>query len=530
MKILALETFKKYFLTAGMSAVLLFGLCAVPNVAPPVQAATMPVIEWQSCPFTAPSQLECGTMEVPLNYAQPEGEKINIAVSRIKARKPASRQGVMLLNPGGPGSRGLDLPLFMEIVMPQSVRDRYDLIGFDPRGIGRSAPVSCGLTQTQALELAPPIQKPQGFDATATFAEQVATGCGAVSGTHLPHITTANTARDMDRIRQALGEPSISYYGVSYGTYLGAVYASLFPDRTQRFVLDSSTGPNANWRETFRRFGMADQSRFPDFTQFAAANNGDYGLGATPAEVRATYFQLFNQLTQNPIPLPDLGIDLNGEWFRALTFGGLYSDGSFDSTARLWRTLKQNGPTGTLTSLVLELPSTISAPFPNVPADNFSVSTLAVLCDDTAWSRNVEQYRQELIFDTAQNPIFGPVASNIWACAFWPNHPVESPVAISSTGPRNIMIVQNLRDPATPLIGAQEMHTALGQRAQLLTVDQGGHGASYGEANECSVEAVTDYFVTGILPAQDTQCAAETNSQTQTEAEAAASKELRRRR
>lgn len=525
-----IASFKKYFFAAIGLAIAFFGLSVIPNV-PSAQAAAAPVITWQSCPFSgSPPHLECGTMEVPLNYAQPEGEKISIAVSRIKARKAESRLGVMLLNPGGPGSRGLDLPLYMEQVMPQSVRDRYDLIGFDPRGVGRSTPVSCGLTRAQSLELAPPIQKPEGFDATAAFMQQVAAGCGTVSGARLPHMTTANTARDMNQIRQALGEAKISYYGVSYGTYLGAVYASLFPDKTHRFVLDSSTGPNANWRETFRRFGMADSSRFPEFAQFAATHHSDYGLGTTPAEVRATYFQLFNQLTQNPIPLPDVGINLNGDWFRALSFGGLYSDQSFASTARLWQTLKQAGGASALTPLVLELPSNISMPFPSVPADNGSASTLAILCDDTAWPQSVEQYRQELAFDTAQNPIFGPVASNIWACPFWPNQPVEPPVAISSTGPRNIMIVQNLRDPATPLIGAQEMRTALGQRAQLTTVNQGGHGASYGEANDCSKEAVTNYFVAGVLPGQDTQCAAETDPLVQTEAEAAASKELRRRR
>lgn len=511
-----------------MSLVLLFGLIVTPVATPKANAA--PVITWQTCPFSAPSQLECGSMEVPLDYTNPGGEEISIAVSRIKARKASMRQGVMLLNPGGPGSRGLDLPLFMEVVMPQSVRDRYDLIGFDPRGVGNSAPVSCGLTREQSFELAPPIQKVEGFDATAAFARQAAAGCGTVSGAHLPFMTTANTARDMDQMRQALGEPKISYYGVSYGTYLGSVYASLFPDKTHRFVLDSSTGPFANWRETFRRFGMAEQSRFPYFTQFAADNNADYGLGTTSTEVRATYFQLFNQLNQNPIPLPEAGITLNGEWFRALTFGGMYSDSGFDDVARLWRTIKQSGSASTLTQIALELPSSAAMAFPTVPADNPSTSTLAVLCDDTAWSRSVEQYRQELAFDTAQNPVFGPVASSIWACAFWPNQPVEPPVTVTANGPRNIMIVQNLRDPATPLVGAQEMRAALGQRAQLLTVDQGGHGASYGEANECSSEAVTTYFVTGFLPSQDTQCAAEDNPFVQTEAEAAASKELRRRR
>jgi pimeloyl-ACP methyl ester carboxylesterase len=468
-------------------------------------------INWQTCPeFDQPSgDLECGQLRVPLNYQQPSGTKIDVAVSRLKARKPQLRRGVILLNPGGPSGQGFDMPLWMSELMPQSVLDRYDLIGFDPRGVGRSAPVSCGLTAEQSLQIAPPLMQPGGFDATAVFMKQVADSCKATSGNRLPYMNTANTARDMDMIRQALGESKISYFGYSYGTYLAAVYASLYPNNTDRFVLDSSTNARAAWRELFRSWGQADYVRFPDFAKFLVDNEADYHMGSTQQEVRNTYFQLLHQVEQHPIPLSD-GSVINGPWFRVLTFAGLYSDNYFTDTANFWSFVKdqQTGPE--LQTVVNSLRPQLS--FPAVPDDNGGASANAVLCGDSYWSRVPLQYRIELSVDTMLYPMFGELGSNIWPCAFWQN-PVESPVPVTSNGPNNkILIVQNQRDPATPYANAQEMRATLGNRARLVTVVQGGHGASYGERNECAKETVTNYFVAGTYPASDSTCPSEENN------------------
>jgi hypothetical protein len=186
----------------------------------------------------------------------------------------------------------------------------------------------------------------------------------------------------------------------------------------------------------------------------------------------------------------------------------MYSDSSFASTAQLWKFIKEQQNSSNMVSSVKALRPYTPTGFPDIPADNAGASTLAVVCDDTAWPRNVEQYHQELNADTTRYPIFGPVASNIWACAFWPNQPVEPPVTITSNGPSNIMMVQNQRDPATPYANALDMKAALGQRARFITVEQGGHGATYETENECSKETVNDYFVTGVLPAADFTCPA----------------------
>lgn len=206
-------------------------------------------IAWQaSCAGLDPdatARQQCGTLQVPLNYQNPNGQKITVAVSRVPAADPSHRRGVLFLNPGGPGGPGLDLPTQFATLMPQSVLNQYDLVGFDPRGVGQSTPVSCGLTKSQATQALVPLTQNNNFADTTAFMEQVADKCAATSGSVLPYITTNNTARDMDQIRQALGEQKISYFAYSYGTYLGTVYASLFPQQTDRFVLDSNV--DANW-------------------------------------------------------------------------------------------------------------------------------------------------------------------------------------------------------------------------------------------------------------------------------------------
>ena len=220
----------------------------------------------------------------------------------------------------------------------------------------------------------------------------------------------------MDRIRQALSEEKISYLGYSYGTYLGAVYASLFPERTDRFILDSALSPVV-WRVPARLFGLGGETRFPDFARFAAARDATYHLGKTVKQVRATYFRLFEQLERDPIPLGQ-GLFLDGPLLRAATFGAMYGDDQFPFLAELWRDIAAEAvppvaATGVLRSL------RAMGLLAESPPDNDTAAGLAIVCEDAPWPRSVETYRKELKLDTKLFPIFGPVGSNIWACAFW---------------------------------------------------------------------------------------------------------------
>jgi pimeloyl-ACP methyl ester carboxylesterase len=501
-------------------------------------------IEWGACP-ASPTGLsdpgfQCATLAVPLDYRAPAGAKIEIAISRLQTATADKRRGVLLFNPGGPGGPGLDLPLLFAFLLPPAVTAQYDLVGFDPRFIGHSSPLSCGLSDLAASATFPTAMQPGGFDATVAFVRDVASACAAVAGDQLPFVTTANTARDMDQIRQALGEDKISYLGYSYGTYLGAVYASLFPERTDRVVLDSSVGPSLIWRRQFRGFGLGGELRFPDFAAFAVANAATYHLGNTPAEVRALYFQLRDRLERDPIPLGE-GFFLDGDLFMQATFGSLYGDPSFPGLAELWQFLASGElntqPAQATLRAMLGPVLAGAAVFPEVPADNQPSAGTAVVCGDIAWPRAVDQYRRELALDTALFPMFGRVGSNISPCAFWPTTPVEPPVAITANGPANILILENLRDPATPLPGALEMRAALGRRSRLVSVDQGGHGVYPVTPNGCANQAGTAFLAGGVLPARDVFCPAEAPPPSPARARAAlaaspqkrAAEELRRR-
>ncbi|MFD0746044.1 alpha/beta hydrolase [Phytohabitans flavus] len=462
------------------------------------EAATPSTLQWEPCPAdSGSSTLECTTVEVPLDYRDPEGRRIDIAISRLASKKPSQRRGVLLTNPGGPGGSGLDYPsLLVNPVfpqpLPQSVQDQYDVIGFDPRGVGQSAPVTCDYTPGQLARLNLPYPRSSAdVLKDAEIAKTIARQCSSSeTAGMLPYITTANTARDMDRIRQALGEPKISYLGSSYGTYLGAVYTTMFPERSDRFVLDSNLGPGGYDHTAFQRLAPGMEQRFPDFAKFAAANP-QYGLGTTPEQVRATFFELAARLEKTPVQ----GMD--GSLFRGTTFDLLYSDVGFTTLASIWQALDTGQP----------LP-----PMPPTSGlDNSFSSRLHVLCGDSSWPRTVRGYQRDVAVYRVKYPLIGAAAANIGPCAFWPS-PVERPVRIGDRGPSNVLMVQNLRDPGTPLVGARELRKAFGDRARLVTADQGGHGAYVLFArNRCANDTVTTFLTTGQRPAHDRVCAAEPN-------------------
>jgi pimeloyl-ACP methyl ester carboxylesterase len=363
-------------------------------------------------------------------------------------------------------------------------------------------------------------------------------------------MTTANTARDMDVIRQGLGEDKLNYFAWSYGSYLGAVYASLYPGNTDRVVIDSVVDPNWVWRTQFRKWGLGGQMRWPDFANWAASNDATYHFGSTPDQVTATYEQLLSAADAHPFAdtfFYNDGTLINGPIFQGLTFDYLANDGDFATTARLWQDTQQAVASASASSntsaaavsasrgagtdpanashamganaIAAITPADSPGPTPVaprdivVPADNSAMSGMVVLCDDAQWSRVPGQYQAELQQDIQSYPLFGAFGSNIWECAFWPNAPVESPVQITANGPANILMVQNLRDPNTPYPGALEMHTALGQRSRLVTVDHGGHAIFGLEADSvCAASFITAYLADGVFPDQDEFCPATTST------------------
>ncbi|MEV0373651.1 alpha/beta hydrolase [Streptomyces sp. NPDC050636] len=413
---------------------------------------------------------------------------------------------MLLLNPGGPGGPGVAMPLWWSAKVPASVRAHYDLIGFDTRGLAASSGVSCHLSvhQLDNLPLAPPLYgKP--FSATAELQRSVGRSCARHAGPLVPTMYTKNNARDMDRIRAALREQRISYYGVSYGTYLGAVYAQMFPHSTERLIFDSVVDTSATWRNRFRLFGPGSKQRYPDFTRYVAVHDATYHLGRDPGRVGRILFTLIHRLDRHPVVVGRYRV--SGTVLRQLTLQGLYSDSDFPNLALVWQFLahapgapsaeKVKVPLGALYSKALD------------PAFNQLVqpSSAATICqDDRSWPRSLAPYRRSLRDDSRRYPVGGPMGGDIFPCAFWPYQAPEAPEKITNQGPRNILLLQNLRDPATPYPGAQSTRHVLGRRATMVSVDQGGHGVYGFTPNRCASDIATAWLVDSTLPRHDIRC------------------------
>jgi pimeloyl-ACP methyl ester carboxylesterase len=472
--------------TRAVAAVAVIAVAPTPATAAPAAAHADRPLAWSACPAgpgVDPRQ-ECATLAVPMDYAAPAGARISLAVSRIRTADPGRRRGVLVLIPGGPGSPGLNRPSAFAGKLPKEVLDRYDIIGFDPRGVGASTPVSCQLSHD---DIAPVHFKPwPAADGSITDNiardRREAAACLANGGPLLSHITTRNEVRDLDAIRQALGERKLSYWGVSYGTYVGAVYATQYPQRTDRVVLDSNDDPDPTRvaRGWLANYAIGVEDRFPDFAAWYAPDD--------PSTVRQTFLDLAARLDRQPLPWPGANPSvLDGNVLRDTLLNALYSDANFPQLASLMNAALHGGP--------LPAPSTP----PEAQLQNNAAVALATICNDVAWPRSIEQYEREVAVDRVNYPLTVGMPVNIGPCAFWPA-PAEQPVRVGSHGPANVLLIQNRRDPATPLRGARRMAAALGHRATMIVVDAGGHGSYLANGNAQGDAAVTAFLAYGQRP------------------------------
>ena len=448
-----------------------------------------------------PASYQCATITVPLDYARPTGPTLRLRISRLRTSTPDNRHGVLLSNPGGPGTIGLSMPLGLKAALPKSVLSRYDLIGFDPRGLGTSSPLDCGLTERESYW-------PRGYRGKAVFAHDTAlardfaTRCTAKYRDRLPYITTRDTARDMDVIRGVLGEPRVSYLGWSYGTYLGAVYAQLFPTHSDRFVLDSSVDPNHFGRDLLRTWAISSEPAFLDWSRNIARKNGTYHLGRTPAAVRATFLRLVARANRTPLRYEGTdyqyqGRAVNGADIRDWLRGEFFFQQ--DQAAREINTL---------------LKSRVTHPDPepsNKRADSFDANVgalhWAVICADNSasWPRSSARYRHDAVRESRLHPLYGDFAGNITPCAFWPRG-AEPATRVDNTVPT--LVVQNQWDSQTPLTSGLAMHHALHGSRLVYVAGGRGHGVypSAKGPTGCADHAVNAYLVTGALPAHDVTC------------------------
>ncbi|MDX6740220.1 alpha/beta hydrolase [Actinocorallia sp. A-T 12471] len=469
---------------------------------------TPPPLVWKACaqgPDDAvgaeldKAGARCAELAVPLDHAAPDGRKITLALSRLPAADRARRIGVMVLNSGGPGEPTLDMPLRVGAAMGD-VAARYDLVGLDPRFVGRSTPLDCGWPLGLWLRSAGPDRA--RFDRQVEVQRDLAERCAERHADVLPYANTRDTARDVDLVRRALGEPRISYLGYSYGAYLGAMYTQMFPGRTDRVVLDSAGDP-AMWgpRATQGTEDEADRA-LRGWASWAAKRDREYRLGATPSRVLGTVNAIVAAAGERPLDIGPYKVDEQLVPYLLSTGSGDDRPEARASFAATVRTLNEAahrrpaepGPEldGLLTFVLTGAGSPLASP------------TAAITCGDRAAPRDPAAYWADVQRSRARHPLFGPLKNNIWPCAFWPGSPREPLTRIGNATPA--LIVAATGDTATTYEGSRAMHRALTGSRLLTLRDTTAHGI-YGEyGNPCVDAKVNAYLASGVLPATDPVC------------------------
>ncbi|WP_433268489.1 alpha/beta fold hydrolase [Actinosynnema sp. CS-041913] len=460
-------------------------------------------LEWTGCDHEQLDAVgaQCANVTVPLDYRKPRGRTITVAISRLKAEDPARRRGIMLSNPGGPGGAGLDLMLVVKERMSPAVRAQYDLIGMDPRGIGRSSPVDCDWSVGTMLRSGGVDRA--GFDRAVALQADLAKRCADRESDRLPHITTRNTARDMDVIRGAMGERRVSYFGWSYGTYLGAVFTEMFPQRADRVVLDSAIDPREYGYDMFRDMGVPNEAALTAWAEWTAQHHAEYQLGTTAKQVRAGVEALIQRSARTPIRIGDHRLDDNS--VPTLLFGPLADPRGYPLLAAQVRELT-DAAAGKLVRPSPELDAALRFMFgPGAHEDGDGQA--AVLCGDASYSHDPESYWRHIQRSRATQPVFGAFANNITACAFWAR-PVERPTVVHNHSPA--LIVQATGDTRTAYSQGVGLHKVM-KGSRLVTLKDVAVHAVFGNyPNTCAENAVNTYFADGTLPATDITCHDET--------------------
>jgi pimeloyl-ACP methyl ester carboxylesterase len=506
---------------------------------PPVQAAGTPPasgpagayatqkIDWEPCfqgddlPAELPeggAALECASYQVPRDWSVPDaGVDLTIAVSRLRSTTGRATRS-LLTNPGGPGGPGRTMPLMFLERHRTAVLANFEVIGIDVRGTGDSTNVTCGNQGATGGTLDPRNRRPANLDLIIDAADFVSRVCQDASGDLDPFVTTEQTVRDLDLLRQLLGRQRIDWVGYSGGTWLGAYYATYFPERVDRFVLDANAEFTAPWQQVFGNQALGFQRRFEvDFLPYVAAYPDYFGLGDTPEAVHRTYEDLRARLAAEPLTLSeDLAVyppDLD-----FLIVGAMYSTTRFQTAAEDIKTLR-DATTGA--GVPAEAAVRLRSPelagrvaharqlaraggtLPLAP-DAIAATFNAITCNDTPWRGD----RATLVADSERlgtaYPLTGWYALST-GCVFWDRPPVELKVP-TGVGSPPVLMVQTERDPATPMEGARRAAAGFAG-ARLLTVVGDGDHATYAiRGNRCVDAKVEAYLVDGVVPAEGATC------------------------
>jgi pimeloyl-ACP methyl ester carboxylesterase len=459
-------------------------------------------LAWEKCQIG-----ECAGLKVPLDYAKPAGASITIQVLRMRATKPKQRIGSLVVNPGGPGGSGIDYARAADFIVGKPVRQRFDIVGFDPRGVQRSEPVDCLPDREMDAFLG---QDPTPDDtaeeqALAASGKAFAQGCLQRTGALTSHLSTVDAARDMDVLRSALGDEKLNYLGKSYGTYLGATYADLFPELVGRFVLDGVLPPDLTSAEVSK--GQAEG--FERATRAYAADcvdQGDCPLGGSVDEVMSGMRALLERLDQQPVPMKDGKLNqLTEGWAATGIAQAMYDQGSWGTlTDALTAVVRKNDGTE-----LMKIADQYAQRNQNgTYAGNLLEAFYAISCLDNPDSPDPAVYEQRARDNATVAPTWGPfLAWGSLVCGQWPVKAAEgggAPHTISAEGSGPIVVVGTTRDPATPYEWSVRLRKEL-SNASLLTFDGDGHTA-YARSNSCIDNAINDYYTGGKVPQDGKKC------------------------
>jgi pimeloyl-ACP methyl ester carboxylesterase len=429
-------------------------------------------------------------LSVPLNYADPGGRHISLALDMIPATAPPSRQqGILLVNPGGPGGSGLSLAVVVAQGLAPGVAADYDIVGFDPRGVGSSVPaLSCDPSFFSGARPNYIPANPSAEQVQISLARLYADDCEQKFGWLLPYMTTEDSARDLDSIRAAFGVSKINYYAFSYGTYLGQVYATLFPARVRRMVLDSTVDPTGAWYTDNIDQDYAFDQRQDAFYAWAARYDGTLHLGATAASVRAAYYRARNRLAADPI---------NGR-FGPDELDDTFLLGGYDD--ELWPGLAQALSLYVNSGQGADLIAQYQAH--GTQNENEFAVYHAVECSDVNWPRNWAYWTSDtqMVYRAAPFEAW----PNAWfnaACASWPVRGPAKPLQIRGAALPGILMLQGTLDAATPYAGAQDAHRLLPSARMVVVTGGGIHGQSLqNPPDTCVQNYLNAYLATGALP------------------------------
>ncbi|MEV0636591.1 alpha/beta hydrolase [Streptomyces sp. NPDC050619] len=485
---------KRAAVLCGAAVVMAGTVTAVPADASAPQTeetARAAKLTWRKCGTADYPTLQCASLEVPLDHANPNGKQITLALSRVP-HTAKKYQGPLLVNPGGPGGSGLTLAGFVASSLPEAVAAQYDVIGFDPRGVGASKPAldcrpgSFDPVRPNSLPSTPAIER-----ANLSRAKSFADACGKKYASVLPYINTISAVRDMDSIREALGAQKINYFGYSYGTYLGAVYAKLYPDRVRRLVLDSIVDPTGVWYDDNLDQDYAFDDRHRALMAWIAKYDATYKLGTDPKKIEAKWYAMREAFAKKPADgkigaseLEDTFIPggyYNGYWpYLAEAFAAYVNDNNADPLVEAYENFAAVDASG----------------------DNgYSIYT-SVECGDASWPRDWNQWRKDNWAVHEKAPFMA--WNNAWynaPCAFWPTKS-QHPVNVANGKLPPTLLFQATNDAATPYEGGVTVHHLL--RGSSLVVEQGGgnHGISL-SGNTCLDKHLAAYLTDGTVPRGD---------------------------